>query len=97
MAELIHIWSLDGTEDKAEPGNDEVRALQEIVNQLRCALPDPNKLEWLADYFDIMEQLGPTQAQPGLMQIDLRRWADSARRMGAAEEIPWFMEAEGVQ
>lgn len=53
------------------------------IGRLREALPDPAKLEMLADWFDLDDaNRGRTECTE--VQSDLRKWAQSARSALAA-------------
>ena len=56
-------------------GAEEIETLRSRVARLEEALPDPDKLEMLARWFDIRH---PADASPEV-QIDLRKWAKKIR------------------
>jgi hypothetical protein len=63
----------------------EVHAAAVAAERERCrllvrSLPDPNKLEILARWFDMEQQKNPDRWVKDSVQQDLRRWADNARR-----------------
>lgn len=57
------------------------RYRREEVEPLVRALPDPAKLDLLADWFDMEQQNNPGRWAEDGVQRDLRRWANNVRRV----------------
>lgn len=72
----------DQSVDLCVPVDDAAACMAEREAQLWGALPDPDKLDVLATWIDVMY---PDDSNPEV-QRDLRRWADAIRAALAARE-----------